>query len=285
MTKRKKAPEQLEWIGGTLKLPVYVEIDGDAPYQPPVVLWMNQDGAILSLLPVDGDAEDEALLSALTEAMERPALGSPSRPERVRLADPALAQALVAKLEDIEVIVAPTPELDLAVETITEIFELEGAGEGADAGGDDEDDIYDEENLIDGDDDVDDDEGTSYNPMEALDTEEWLALEEGERFDRVREHHLSRRSSHPVPEGFEAHVAAHVIAENQIAMNEPPETRRALERLIADGLDRHEAVHAIGFIVTQHVMEMLRSEARSTRASLSKSLDALDAQVWRRMEA
>ena len=49
------------------------------------------------------------------------------------------------------------------------------------------------------------------------------------------------------------------VVENQLRDGTPPETRATLERLLADGLSRGEAVELIACVVSAEVVEVLRS--------------------------
>ena len=84
----------------------------------------------------------------------------------------------------------------------------------------------------------------AYNPFTAPDPQAWLALDEQERIDLVVAYH--RRAGIRFPRE-QAHAAIHVVVENQIADAKLP-VRRIAQRLISEGLDRHEAVHAIGSV-------------------------------------
>jgi hypothetical protein len=125
------------------------------------------------------------------------------------------------------------------------------------------------------------DEGHVYDPMLGPDPELWLAFDERARMDMVREHHLSHRASHDAPDALEAHCAAHVLAENQIALAEPLEIVDALERLLAEGIDRHHAIHAIAQIAAQHIFDSLGAEAPNARGNLADVLAHLDVEAWR----
>jgi hypothetical protein len=101
----------IEWVGGFISIPSYVTEEGE-PYRPEVLVWLGETGAILgSTMGRPGDTIEVAGAS-LREAIERPVWGDPQRPERVRVASPELAAALRAAYRDIEVVCAPTPELD-----------------------------------------------------------------------------------------------------------------------------------------------------------------------------
>jgi len=80
-----------------------------------------------------------------------------------------------------------------------------------------------------------------YDPDNAPDPAEWLALEELTRIQLVEEHHRLARIKLP---NLKAHAIFHAIVENQVAENLDPVVR-AMTRLTSEGLNRHEAVHAI----------------------------------------
>jgi hypothetical protein len=55
-----------------------------------------------------------------------------------------------------------------------------------------------------------------------------------------------------------AHAMAHVV-ETQIAEGDALPVRRTLERLMREGLDRHDAVHAIGMVLMTHIHDLLEA--------------------------
>lgn len=104
-------PPTIEWIGGTATLPAYVTGEGE-PYRPEALFWMGADGAILgSTLARPGKILSMAGES-LSGTIDDPMLGPPHRPTRVRVASPELADALRAAHPSLDVVCAPTPELD-----------------------------------------------------------------------------------------------------------------------------------------------------------------------------
>jgi hypothetical protein len=50
-----------------------------------------------------------------------------------------------------------------------------------------------------------------------------------------------------------AHAALHDVIENQIAMGDALPVLRKLRSLMASGLDRHEAIHAIAWVLANHI--------------------------------
>ncbi len=71
---------------------------------------------------------------------------------------------------------------------------------------------------------------------------------------RVMNEHL--KDPHPGMEGhrLRVHAATHAVVETQIARDEPPETAFTLQRLMEEGLSRHDAVHAIGAVVSEQLI-------------------------------
>jgi hypothetical protein len=61
------------------------------------------------------------------------------------------------------------------------------------------------------------------------------------------------------------HGVAHVIVEKQVAMGDPPAAREALARLMGEGLDRHDALHAVGSVVMGIVFEAVTVAKQATR--------------------
>lgn len=99
-----------EWVGGTFPFPGV--IDGEERSEPHVVVWLNAAGGVLGHT-VGPRAEIASMLaSSLRDAIERPLLGAPHRPERVRVASEELADAVRAAEPAIEVVCAPTPEVE-----------------------------------------------------------------------------------------------------------------------------------------------------------------------------
>lgn len=128
-----------------------------------------------------------------------------------------------------------------------------------------------------------------YDPFREPDPEQWLALDEQERIDLVMDYHHRARIRFPRPM---LHAIMHVIVENQIADPELP-VRRTAERLMSEGLDRHETIHAIGSVLAGHINERVRAvksdddrvETESggdPNVAYFAELEALTAEGWRR---
>jgi len=127
-----------------------------------------------------------------------------------------------------------------------------------------------------------------YDPFVEPQPDQWLALDEEERIDVVLEYH--RHAGIHLPRE-KLHAVIHAIVENQIADAELP-VRRTAQRLMSEGLDRHEAVHAIGSVLAG-LLNDLMDETKSgcgvdTRSDHDPNedyfaeLDALPAEGWLR---
>jgi hypothetical protein len=93
-----------------------------------------------------------------------------------------------------------------------------------------------------------------YDPLAAPDADGWLALDEQERLGLVEDYHRRKRVRLP---NLTVHAVIHVVVENQIAMGEQVPIR-TLQRLLSEGLDRHDAIHAIGSVLAWHLHQLMR---------------------------
>ena len=119
----------------------------------------------------------------------------------------------------------------------------------------------------------------AYDPLQAPDLVEWLALDESERIALVEGYHV--RTGVELPNRF-LHSAIHAVVENQLASGELPEVGRTLARLLAGGLDRHEAVHAIGSVVAEHMFKIPKvPEGSDQNEAYCAGLERLTAEKWR----
>jgi hypothetical protein len=112
------------------------------------------------------------------------------------------------------------------------------------------------------------------------DPAEWLDTDEQERIALVIDYH--RRARIKVP-NMQLHGVFHVIVENQIALGEAP-VERALQRLMADGLDRHDAIHAVGSVLAPTILDLLQGTVTEAEPSKSyhEALERLTVEDWRR---
>ena len=122
-----------------------------------------------------------------------------------------------------------------------------------------------------------------YDPLVEPDPVEWLATGEQQRMDIVKHYHRHARSN---AERSTAHAVVHAVVENQIAAGDELPVRRILSRLMDEGLDRHEAIHAVGSVLAGHLKELMR-EVKAGRnpegdvnAPYFAELERLTAEDW-----
>ncbi|MFN2495648.1 MAG: DUF1841 family protein [Pseudonocardiaceae bacterium] len=75
----------------------------------------------------------------------------------------------------------------------------------------------------------------------------------------------------------QVHLITHEIVVTQLWNDDPPEAWRAAQRLTAAGVGRHEVLHALGEVVTQHLIEGSSAHQRELphNESYRRDLDAL----------
>ncbi len=114
-----KKPEGIEWVGGLVSMPAYITGEGE-PYRPEALFWMGPEGALLGhTLGKPGELVDQ-VCESLRNTIAAPTFGRPHTPARVRVSSPDLAQALRQGQSEIEVVCAPTPELDAVLTAMRE---------------------------------------------------------------------------------------------------------------------------------------------------------------------
>jgi hypothetical protein len=115
-----------------------------------------------------------------------------------------------------------------------------------------------------------------YDADRAPDPAAWLAAEEPARLAAVEAHHRTPPRGHPPTPAPRVHAALHVVVEEQLATGDPPAARRALERLLASGRSRHDAVHAIADVAADSARAALGS-GRFDAEAYARALDGLAA--------
>jgi len=118
-----------------------------------------------------------------------------------------------------------------------------------------------------------------YDPEYSPNPEQWLALDEQVRVDLAEEHHRIARIKLP---NLKVHAALHAIVENQIAQN-LESVVRAMTRLTAGGLSRHEAIHAIASVLAEHIYELSDSAVNENNSAsiYNAAIERLTAKSWR----
>ena len=118
----------------------------------------------------------------------------------------------------------------------------------------------------------------TYDPETAPDAAEWLELEEDERVSQVSAYHRHAKIKLP---NLNIHAALHAVVENQIA-EELQTVRETVARLQAEGLSRHDAIHAVASVLVVRLQALMRQGLRAQFAveAYSQDLRSLTAQGW-----
>ena len=94
-----------------------------------------------------------------------------------------------------------------------------------------------------------------YDPLRDPRPEKWLELDEADRMELVRVYHKRQRIRLP---NALLHAAIHVTVENHIALGDELPVKAKLDELMKEGLDRHDALHAIGSVLAEHLFHLMK---------------------------
>ena len=121
----------------------------------------------------------------------------------------------------------------------------------------------------------------TYDPAHAPDARRWLELDEDARMGLIVEYH-KRAGIHVANDRL--HAAMHLVVENQLAIHEKVVVDTAA-RLQGEGLDRHDTIHALGSVLIDRLVAVMRGAATTTKEELARSyladLTALTAERWK----
>lgn len=122
---------------------------------------------------------------------------------------------------------------------------------------------------------------SNYDPRNGPDPKEWLSLDEGIRIILVEEYHQEAGVKLP---NLRLHAIIHVVLENQAAMGDETPVQKTLARLIEEGLNRHDALHAIGSVLSKQLYNLLSEKPKSGfgDTTYQRDLERLTAMSWRR---
>jgi hypothetical protein len=119
-----------------------------------------------------------------------------------------------------------------------------------------------------------------YDPQKAPNASHWLSTAEEERLSEVVLYH--ERVGEKLPNA-RPHAAIHVVIENQLAEG-LSDVKKALGRLMAEGLDRHEALHAVGWVLSKHIYQTMKGDVQSfdPNEPYLRDVRMLTMKSWRR---
>lgn len=107
-----------------------------------------------------------------------------------------------------------------------------------------------------------------YNPLKAPKPKEWLAMDEEKRIALIEDYHIKAR----IPlESVKAHAAFHAIIENQAAMGVQTPVKVAIKRLMVQGADRHEAIHAVVNVFVKHFWDVMKTDKYADGESMNQA--------------
>lgn len=122
----------------------------------------------------------------------------------------------------------------------------------------------------------------AYDPDEPVDPKEWLAMDEDERLDLIKEYHENAGIELP---NLQLHAVLQCTIENQVALGDETRAKATLERLMREDLPRHDAIHAIANVFTIQIWEHQTEGTEWDQARYDRELDALTAESWLRSSA
>lgn len=77
------------------------------------------------------------------------------------------------------------------------------------------------------------------------------------------------------------HSIFHTVIENQIEMGDEHPTKATLERLMREGLDCHDSIHAIASVLANHVWKIGKKKMKGDVNKIyMKAMEKLTAQKW-----
>lgn len=82
------------------------------PFRPDMLVWLGRTGAVLGHKMGEPGSLPAVAAASLRATIARPMAGRPHQPRLVRVASAELAKALSGCLPDVEIVCAPTPEID-----------------------------------------------------------------------------------------------------------------------------------------------------------------------------
>ena len=99
-----------------------------------------------------------------------------------------------------------------------------------------------------------------YHALQKPDAQEWLDADESERLEAVKRHHAEEPDELP---NEQLHASIHVVVENQFALEDETPVAAAIQRLMSEGLDRHDAIHAVGAVLSKYLWSVMRDSNES----------------------
>ena len=120
----------------------------------------------------------------------------------------------------------------------------------------------------------------NYDPSISPDPEQWFELDEQERIELAFQF-VENFETEVNEEAHKVHATIHAIIENQLAENVEP-TLETYKRLIRQGLNRHETIHALGAVIFEDIIAVMESKTHQPLGKHKLRLRKLTAKRWRK---
>jgi uncharacterized protein YoaH (UPF0181 family) len=118
---------------------------------------------------------------------------------------------------------------------------------------------------------------TEYDADRAPDAEAWRAGNEMQLVELVQAYHRARRILLP---NERVHAALHVMMENQVAFGAQTPVADAVARLMGEGMSRHDAIHAVGAILSRHMHQATTTNVPISREAYFADVRAVTVATW-----
>lgn len=118
---------------------------------------------------------------------------------------------------------------------------------------------------------------TEYDADRAPDPEGWRAGNEMQLVDLVQAYHRARQILVP---NERVHAALHVMVENQVALGAATPVADAVIRLMGEGMSRHDAIHAVGAILSKHMHQATSTGVPISREVYFADVRAVSKESW-----
>jgi len=112
--------------------------------------------------------------------------------------------------------------------------------------------------------------------MVGPDPDEWLECDESERIEAIYRYHKRRKLK---AGNLQLHATIHAVVEAQLA-ERLESVMSALSRLMEQGLDRHDAIHAIGSVSAEQIYGVLSRLEPFDLQVYDEALASLSAANW-----
>lgn len=127
MASKKRGNAAIEWVTGFISVPGYVTGEGE-PYRPEVLVWIDENGLVIGMDTARPGLLIHRIAAHFRQTTLQPIIGPARRPTRVRVASPEIAATLRAALGDtLDVVCAPTPEVDAIFAAMVQRMNVESA--------------------------------------------------------------------------------------------------------------------------------------------------------------